>query len=40
MKPNQTAPNDQSALGPYCLQYRLANIIQVVNKVLLPSIGY
>ena len=23
MKPDQTAPKEQSDLGPYCLQYRL-----------------
>ena len=23
MNPDQTAPNEQSELGPYCLQYRL-----------------
>ena len=44
MNPDQTAPNDQSALGPYCLQYRLPNYLssecRLAKKVLLSCIGY
>ena len=33
MNPDQTAPWEQSDLGPYCLQYRLPkNISRVDNK--------
>ena len=28
MNPDQTAPGEQSGLGPYCLQYRLLKNIK------------